>query len=189
MPIGRRMKCSAGYGICSSPSLYSLCHLCDACAEQSTLKNIQYIHRACCVGDCPSELDQPVRVENRSNRLLDLLKAHVGAAFAFQVVKEASQRHKLLLTVAVRTVVDLLLVLRGVQVLFERGAGTELLVAECTFPPAVVGLSGVQSSIGGPSGAVRNLLVGDVAFGVALADDAMDGLAIEGTSVGTGAGF
>jgi hypothetical protein len=105
------------------------------------------------------------------------------------VVEEASQRHKLLLTVAVRAVVDLLLVFWGVQVLFERGAGTELLVAECTFPPAVVGLSGVQSSIGGPSGAVRNLLVGDVAFGVALADDAMDGLAIEGTSVGTGAGF
>jgi hypothetical protein len=167
----------------------ALCRLSNVWKKQGIIQSIRCIHRACCVGNCRSERDQLVRIENLPDLFLNLLKAHIGAALALQMVEEASQGHKLLLTVAVRTVVDLLLVLWGIQVLLERGAGAEFLVADCTFPPAVVSQSGVQGSVGGPGGAVCDLLVGDEAFWVALADDAVDCLAVEGASVGTGAGF
>jgi hypothetical protein len=84
--------------------------------------------------------------------------------------------------------VHLLLVLRRVEMLLERADRAKGLMADVALPVVAV-----PGSLGGGVGhvavAVGDLLVGDEAGRVALADDAVDGVAVEVRSVWAGASF
>jgi len=130
-----------------------------------------------------------VPAQHVAHLLLHSTKPHEPARLTLEMTEQASKGAELLATAAIRAVIHRLLMHRRVEMLIEARLAAEAALADVAPP-----VRAIPRLVGGGVGRCRllvpaDLLLGDDAAGVALADDLEDGVAVEVRSALAGAGL
>lgn len=136
-----------------------------------------------------SECNSSPATKHILNLPLYLLKPHISAGFTLKVVEQSSYGNKLLPTLRIRTMIQLLLVHRRIEMLIECGQSVEFPMTQVALPVITVVSTGIRLVLNVVILVPFKQLPCNDALGVTTANKFVDSLAIEAYSTLAGAGF
>lgn len=136
-----------------------------------------------------SEGNSPLATKYVLNLPLYLLKPHKSAGFTLKVVEQSSYGNKLLLTLRVWTMIQLLLVHRRIEMLIECGQTVEFPVTQVALPVIAVVCTGIRLVLNAVILVPFKQLPCNDALGVTAANKFVNSLTIEAYSTLAGASF
>ena len=136
-----------------------------------------------------SECNSSLATKHVLNLPLYLLKPHKSAGFTLKVVEQSSYGDKLLFALRVRTMIQLLLVHRRIEMLIECGQTVEFPMAQVALPVSAVVCTRISLVLNVVILVPFKQLPCNDALGVTAANKFVDSLTIEAYSTLAGAGF